>query len=102
MPEWDDLMRRFLDRLPLEERLAGLAPEERLAGLAPEERVAGLAPEERLAGLAPEERLAGLATEQVVLALPLEVLRVLPEDYVRSLPVGVQEQIRLRLQGATH
>jgi hypothetical protein len=111
MPEWDDMMRRFLDRLPVEERLAGLAPEERLAGLAPEERLAGLAPEERLAGLAPEERLAGLApeerlaglaTEQVVIALPLEVLRVLPEEYVRALSVRAQEQIRQRLQGATH
>jgi hypothetical protein len=84
MPEWDDLMRRFLDRLPVEERLAGLAPDQVLGAFAP------------------EQRLAGLATEQVVLALPLEVLRVLPEDYVRSLPVAVQQQIRLRLQGAAH
>jgi hypothetical protein len=52
---YDDMLRKFLDALAPEERLAGLAPEERLAGLAPEDRLAGLAPEERLAGLAPEE-----------------------------------------------
>ena len=28
LPEWDDLMKRFLARLPIEERLEGLAPEE--------------------------------------------------------------------------
>jgi hypothetical protein len=58
--------------------------------------------EERLEGLAPEQRLAGLAPEQVILALPLEVLRVLPEDYLRSLPIEIQEQVRKRLQGSTH
>jgi hypothetical protein len=43
-----------------------------------------------------------LAPEQVVLALPLEMLRALPEEYVRSLPAEIQEQVRRRLQGATH
>jgi len=75
LPEFSDMMRRFLDKLPVEERLAGLAP---------------------------EERLLGLATEQVVLALPLDVLRGLSDDYIGSLPVKVQEQIRKRLQGAAH
>ena len=42
LPEWDDLMKRFLNRLPVEERLEGLAPEERLEGLAPEEVVLAL------------------------------------------------------------
>jgi hypothetical protein len=67
-----------------------------------EERLAGLAPEQRLAGLAPEQRLAGLAPEQVVLALPLELLRALPEEYLRSLPAEIQEQVRQRLQEAAH
>ncbi len=84
LPEFSDMMRRFLDKLPLEERLAGLGPEERLAGLAP------------------EERLAGLSTEQVVLALPLDVLRALPDAYIGSLPVEAQERIRKRVQGAAH
>ena len=56
-----------------------------------------LSPEERLAGLAPEQRLAGLAPEQVVLALPLEMLRVLPDDYLRSLPPDIEQTIRHRI-----
>jgi hypothetical protein len=97
LPGFEELfqksIKKTLEAMPLEERLAGLAPEERLAGLAPEERLAGLAPEERLAGLAPE---------QVVLALPLELLRALPEEYLRSLPAEIQEQARKRLQEAAH
>lgn len=58
--------------------------------------------EQRLAGLAPEQRLAGLAPEQVVLALPLEILRALPEEYLRSLPAEIQEQARKRLQEIAH
>jgi len=58
--------------------------------------------EKRLAGLAPEQRLAGLPTEQLILALPLEVLRVLPEEYLRSLPTPVQEQVQKRLREDTH
>jgi hypothetical protein len=57
-------------------------------------------PEERLAGLAPEERLAGLAPEQVVLALPVEMLRVLPDDYLRSLPPDIEQTIRHRIARA--
>jgi hypothetical protein len=62
--------------------------------------VAGLAPEERLAGLAPEERLAGLAPEEQLLALSDEVLRGLPEAYVRSLPEPVRAEIQRRLDEA--
>jgi len=62
----------------------------------------GMPVEERLAGLTPEERLAGLATEQVILALPVEVPRMLSEEHVRSLPPNVQETIKKRLQGAAH
>ena len=58
--------------------------------------------EKRLAGLAPEQRLAGLATEQLILALPVDVLQVLPEEYLRSLPSEVQEQIQKRLREASH
>jgi hypothetical protein len=58
--------------------------------------------EKRLAGLAPEQRLAGLATEQLILALPVDVRQVLPEEYLRSLPSEVQEQIQKRLREAAH
>jgi hypothetical protein len=71
-----------------------------LGGMPPELRLAGLAPEERLAGLAPEERLAGLDRDHQALALSVEVLRVLPEEYIRSLAPDVQEEIRRRLRRA--
>ena len=67
-----------------------------------EERLEGLAPEQVLSAFAPEQRLAGLAPDQVILALPVEVLRVLPADYLRSLPAEVQAQIQKRLQGSAH
>jgi hypothetical protein len=94
---YDELMARLLEKLPAAQRLAGLAPEERLAGLPPEERLAGLAPEERLAGLPPEERLAGLDRDHQALALPDEVLRLLPETYIASLSAEVQAEIRRRI-----
>jgi hypothetical protein len=120
MEGYDELMTKLLASLPPEQRLAGLAPEQRLAGLAPEQRLAGLAPEQRLAGLAPEQvlsrypaeqrliglapeqRLAGLDRDHQVLALPVEILRVLPDDYVSSLSVEAQAEIRRRLQRNGH
>jgi hypothetical protein len=83
------LKRWMQDCLPVEDRLAGLAPEQRLAGLAPEQRLAGLAPEQRLAGLAPEH---------IVLALPDEVLRGLSSEYLATLPKDVQATIAARLK----
>ncbi len=53
--------------------------------------------EQRLAGLTPEQRLAGLTLEQQVLALSDEVLRGLPDDYLRALPAEVREAIRRRM-----
>jgi hypothetical protein len=102
LPGYEEMFQKLVEAMPLEKRLAGLAPEQVLGAFAPEQRLAGLAPEQRLAGLAPEQRLAGLAPEQVILALPLEVLRALPEDFLRSLPTEIQAQVRQRLQGATH
>jgi hypothetical protein len=117
---YDELMQKLLDTLPPEQvlshygpdqRLAGLAPEQRLAGLAPEQRLAGLAPEQRLAGLAPEQRLAGLAADQRLagldrdhqaLALPIEVVRLLPEAYLCSLAPDVQAELRRRLKQNGH
>jgi hypothetical protein len=67
-----------------------------------EEMVELLPPERRLRGLAPEQRLAGLDRDHQALALSLEVLRVLPEEYLRSLSPEVQHEIRRRLQLASH
>ncbi|MEO7590389.1 MAG: hypothetical protein ABI134_04175, partial [Byssovorax sp.] len=58
--------------------------------------------EKRLAGIAPEQVLSTFSPEQLLLALPVEVLRGLSEDYLRSLPADVQEQIKERLQGSVH
>ena len=73
---------KAIQKMPLEERLEGLAPEQVLGAF--------------------EQRLAGLAPEQVVLALPLELLRALPEEYLRSLPAEIQEHVQKRLQEAAH
>jgi hypothetical protein len=75
VPGWNEMMQKYLDKLPVEERLAGLDP---------------------------EEVLGAFATEQLLVALPPNVLRLLPEEYLRSLPDAVQAQIRTRLQGAVH
>jgi hypothetical protein len=93
MEGYDELMKKLLDSLP---------PEQRLAGLAPEQRLAGLAPEQRLAGLAPEQRLAGLDRDHEALALSVELLRLLPDDYFRSLPPEVEAELRRRLRGNGH
>ncbi|TMQ08019.1 MAG: hypothetical protein E6J90_41700 [Deltaproteobacteria bacterium] len=89
MEGYKELMAQMLDTLPAEQRLAGLSPEQRLAGLPPEQR---------LAGLPPEQRLAGLDRDHQALALPVEVLRLLPEAYLRSLSPEVEGEIRRRLR----
>ena len=85
---YDEMMQKLVDRL---------TPEQRLRGLSPEERLRGLPPEERLRGLPPEERLRGLDDEQALLAMPVSVLRHLPEDYLRSLSPAVQQVVRERI-----
>lgn len=49
-----------------------------------------------LAELTPEQRLAGLAPDEAVRALPLEVLRALSEEYVRTLSLETQTLVRAR------
>jgi hypothetical protein len=44
-----------------------------------------------------EQRLAGLDREHEVLALSVGLLRLLPDEYLRSLPPEVQAEIRRRL-----
>ena len=106
LEHFDDVVRSFVESLPLEQRLAGLAPEQiaavlapeqRLAGLAPEQIAAALAPEQRVAGLAPEQRLVGLDEAHAVLALPLPMLRALSPDYIKNLPQDIQDEVQRRL-----
>src|SRR5262249_8426879 len=71
-----------------------------LATLSPGQVAAGLAPQQRLAVLAAlplEQRLADVDREHQALALPVEILRLLPDAYLRSLPPEVQAEIRRRL-----
>ncbi len=82
---------RLMVRLPLAQRLAGLAPEQRLAGLAPEQV---------LGAYAPEQRLAGLSEEQTVLALPDAMLRGFSEEYLATLPPKTRALIKKRLAKA--
>jgi hypothetical protein len=89
MEGYKELMDKMLDTLPAEQVLSHYAPEQRLAGLPPEQR---------LAGLPPEQRLAGLDRDHQALALPVEVLRLLPEEYLRSLSPEVESEIRRRLR----
>lgn len=75
MEGYDELMQKFIDSLP---------------------------PEQRLAGLLPEQRLAGLDHDHQALALPLDVLRLLPEEYMRSLSPEVAAELRRRLERNGH
>lgn len=84
MEGYEELLAKFLEKVP------------------PEQRLAGLPPEQRLAGLPPEERLVGLDRDHQALALPVEVLRLLPEAYITSLSDDVQAEIRKRLGQAAH
>lgn len=91
-----------IEELPGFEELFAKSIQKAIQQMPVEERLAGLAPEQVLGAYAPEERLAGLATEQVILALPVEVLRMLSEEHIRSLPAPLQATIRKRIQDAAH
>ena len=80
MEGYKELMDKMLDTLPAEQVLAHYAPEQRLAGLPP------------------EQRLAGLDRDHQALALPIEVLQLLPEAFLRSLSPDVANEIRRRLR----
>jgi hypothetical protein len=67
-----------------------------------QQRLEALPPEQRLAGLAPEQRLVDLDRDHQALALPVEVLRLLPAEYLGSLSPEVQAELRQRLQRTGH
>jgi hypothetical protein len=98
MEGYQELMDSLLDTLPAEQVLSHYAPEQVLSHYAPEQVLSHYAPEQRLAGLPPEQRLAGLDRDHQALALPIEVLRLLPEEYLRSLSPEVESEIRRRLR----
>lgn len=53
--------------------------------------------EQRLAGLPAEQRLAGLDRDHQALALPVEVVRLLPDGYLISLSPETQAELRRRI-----
>jgi hypothetical protein len=80
MEGYKDLMDKMLDTLPAEQVLSHYTPEQVLSHYTP------------------EQRLAGLDRDHQALALPVEVLRLLPEEYLRSLSPEVAVEIRRRLR----
>lgn len=90
-------VKQNIENVPGYEEMLQKLDEKILARMPLEKRLAGLAPEQRLAGLTPEERLTGLTPEEQVLALPVDILRGLSEDYLRSLPPAIEQTIRRRI-----
>jgi hypothetical protein len=84
MEGYEELVGKLLDALPAEQVLSHYDPEQRLAGLPP------------------EQRLAGLDRDHQALALPIEVLRLLPDEYLHSLSSEVQAEVRRRLTRNSH
>ena len=98
MEGYKELMDQMLDTLPVEQVLSHYTPEQRVADLPAEQVLSHYTPEQRVADLPAEQRLAGLDRDHQALALPVEVLRLLPEPYLRSLSPQVEAEIRRRLR----
>jgi hypothetical protein len=75
LPGWDEMMRKFVSKLPARERIEGLTP---------------------------RERIADLTSAELLPDLPLDILRGFSEEYLRALPPEVQERVRARLRGSAH
>lgn len=69
-----------------------------LKTLSLEQRLEGYKPKDVLSMYEPEERLLGLDRNQQALALPIEVLRGLTEEYLLSLSPETQKEVRRRIQ----
>jgi hypothetical protein len=88
MEGYEELVKKLVANLPADLVLSQYPAEQRLAGLPPEQV---------LSQYPAEQRLAGLDREHQALALPVEILRMLPDAYIRSLPPEVAAEIRRRL-----
>jgi hypothetical protein len=70
LEDYDQVVQRFLELLP---------------------------PEKRMAGLAPEQVVHALGPEQLLPAMPDEVLRALSDEFIEKLPEPTRSAIRKRL-----
>ena len=100
------LMRRALELVPADKVLLRYVADQILAGVPPglalanvplEVVLASMPPEVALAGVPPEQRLADLDRDHQALALPIEILQLMPEEYLRSLAPEVELELRRRL-----
>ena len=87
---WDEAMQKIARSVPLKHRLAGLTAEQRQQLLHEFKR------DDLAHALKPEDRLVGLSEIEQLLALPPHLLRLLPEEYIASLPANVQATVRAR------
>lgn len=69
-----------------------------LDSVTPKLIAASLAPEHLLGRLTPGQRLAALDRDGQALALPVDILRLLPEEYLQALSPEVEAGVRIRLQ----
>jgi hypothetical protein len=96
LEDYDQAVQHFLGLLTPEQRMQGLEGYDQ----AVQHFLGLLTPEQRLQGLAPAQRMQGLGPQEVVESLPIELLSVLPETYLASLPAEVQARVRARLARA--
>jgi hypothetical protein len=75
----DAVFQMLLDNFPIQKRLAGLTPEQVLSTVPI------------------EQRLAGLTRDQQPLALSDDVLRTLPDAFLRTFSAETQAAIRRRI-----
>lgn len=87
---WEEAIQKIARSIPVRKWVAGLTPEQRA------EALREFKPDDLVHALKPEDRLVGLSEIEQLLALPPHLLRLLPEDYLATLPGDVQTTVRAR------
>ena len=80
--------------------LGGVPPEQRLARLTEADILTRFTQEQLFAGL--PKLLSELDRNGQALALPVDIVRLLPEEYLQSLSPEVEGELRRRLQANGH
>jgi hypothetical protein len=76
--------KKFLKKIPLEDRLEGIPTEKRLEGIPAEKRLEGIPAEKRLEGLGVEDILKALSPEQLAELTKLASQKINPNDPTNS------------------